>query len=228
MIHALSWSGGKDAALALDRAVRQGLDVRYLFNIYEGVSGRVRFHGLRRELIAAQAHALGLELVQAHTHPGDYAAALDRVLDELADRGVEGIVFGNIHLEDIRDWYDDRLRARGLEHVEPLWGERPEALIQEFLERGYRARVVGVNLELGRPEWLGRDLDRRLLDEIAGVPGTDIAGEHGEYHTFVYDGPLFRAPVRFTTGSTFELDGHRLLDLVPAGDPDRAVPGRAS
>lgn len=217
MIHALSWSGGKDATLALDRAVRQGLDVRYLFNIYEGVSGRVRFHGVRSELIAAQAQALGLELIQAHTHPEDYAGALDRVLDELVGRGVGGIVFGNIHLEDIRAWYDERLRARGLEHVEPLWGERPEALVEEFLDRGFRARVVGVNLEIGRAEWLGRDLDERLIEEIAQAPGADVAGERGEYHTFVYDGPLFRMPVRFVTGATFELDGHRLIDLVPAG-----------
>lgn len=216
MIHALSWSGGKDATLALDRAVRQGLDVRYLFNIYEGISGRVRFHGVRRELIAAQAAALGRELVQAHTHPDDYAAALGRVLDTLKSRGVGGIIFGNIHLEDIRAWYDAPLRARGLAHVEPLWGDRPDALVDELLERGYRARIVGVNLELGRAEWLGRDLDRRLADELRETPGVDVAGERGEYHTFVYDGPLFREPVRFVTGATLEREGHRLVDLVPA------------
>src|SRR5690606_40545507 len=145
---------------------------------------------------------------------------LDRVLDELVGRGVGGIVFGNIRLEDIRAWYDERLRARGLEHVEPLWGERPEALVEEFLARGFRARVVGVNLEIGCAEWLGRDLDERLIEQIAPAPGADVAGECGEYHTFVYDGPLFRAPVQFITGATFELDGHRLIDLVPAGMPE--------
>ena len=156
---ALSWSGGKDAALALDRAVRQGLDIRYLFTIHEGTSGRVRFHGVRRELIAAQAAALGRELVEAHTHPGDYAAALDRVLDTLQARGVGGIVFGNIHLEDIRAWYEERITGRGLEHIEPLWGETPTAVLDEFIERGYRARIVGVNPEypaaLGPAELLG-------------------------------------------------------------------------
>jgi len=215
MIYALSWSGGKDATLALDRAVRQGLDVRYLFNIYEGVSGRVRFHGVRHELIRAQAEALGIELVQASTHPDDYATVLDRVLDDLARRGVGGIVFGNIHLEDIRGWYAERLAARGLEHREPLWGADPVALVEEFLGRGYRARIVGVNLELGRAEWLGRDLDRELLAELRETPGVDVAGERGEYHTFVYDGPLFREPVRFGIGPTFEVEGHRIVDLRP-------------
>src|SRR5690606_21919544 len=110
MIHALSWSGGKDAMLALDRAVRRGLDVRFLFNIHEGSSGRVRFHGVRRELIAAQADALGLELIETHTDPGDYESALIGVLETLKARGVGSVLFGNIHLEDIRDWYDERLR----------------------------------------------------------------------------------------------------------------------
>ncbi len=214
MIYALSWSGGKDSTLAFDRAVRQGLDVRYLFNIYEGVSGRIRFHGIRRGLIAAQAAALGRELVQAHTHPDDYAAALDRVCDELQGRSVGGIVLGNIHLEDIRAWYDARIRGRGLEHREPLWGEEPGALLDEFIGRGYRARIVSVSLELGRPAWLGRDLDRRLVAEIRATRGVDAAGERGEYHTFVYDGPLFRERVRTVPGPILDVEGHRIIDLV--------------
>lgn len=232
MIYALSWSGGKDAMLALDRAVRQGLDVRYLFNIYEGVTGLVRFHGVPRDLIAVQAAALGRELVQAHTHPADYGTVFERLLDELRDRGVGGIVLGNIHLTDIRAWYEERLGARGLAHVEPLWGESPAALLDEFLERGYRTRIVSVNLELGRPEWLGRELDASLVAELARTPGVDVAGERGEYHTFVFDGPLFRRPVATVPGPTFEIDGHRVLELRPAdGAADRvegAVAGEAT
>lgn len=215
MIYALSWSGGKDSALALDRAVRQGLDVRYLFNIYEGVSGLVRFHGVRRELIGAQAAALSRELIQAHTHPDDYATVFERVLEELQRRGVAGVVFGNIHLADIRAWYEERTRARGLDHREPLWGGAPAALLDELLERGYRTRIASVNLELGRPEWLGRELDRELAEELNAAPGIDPAGERGEYHSFVFDGPLFRRPVDVVLGETFEREGHRVLDLLP-------------
>jgi len=217
MIHALSWSGGKDAMLALDRAVRRGLDVRFLFNIHEGSSGRVRFHGVRRELIAAQADALGLELIETHTDPGDYESALIGVLETLKARGVGSVLFGNIHLEDIRDWYDERLRPLGLAHGEPLWGDPLETLLDEFLDRGYRTRIVSVNLEMGRAEWLGRELDRSLIEEIRAVPDADIAGERGEYHTFVFDGPLFRRPVPTREAGTFERDGHRILDLVSEG-----------
>jgi uncharacterized protein (TIGR00290 family) len=216
MICALSWSGGKDAMLALDRAVLQGLDLRFLFNIYEGTSGLVRFHGVRKALIQAQASALGLELVQEHTHPEDYPAVLDRVLEGLRSRGVGGIALGNIHLTDIRGWYEERTTGRGFDHQEPLWGTAPAAVLDEFVARGYRARIVSVNLELGRREWLGRELDQELVAELKATPGIDLAGERGEYHSFVYDGPLFRYPVEFSAGAVSEREGHLILDLVPA------------
>ncbi|HET9986011.1 MAG TPA: diphthine--ammonia ligase [Longimicrobiales bacterium] len=217
MLCALGWSGGKDATLALDRAVREGLDVRYLFNIHEGTTGLVRFHGVRRELIARQAEALGLELLEGRTHPADFEAELLRILEILRLRGVEGIVFGNIHLADVRAWYEERTTGRGFRHLEPLWGTAPADAAAELVARGYRARVVSVNLELGRGEWLGRDFDAALLEELRRAEGVDPAGERGEYHTFAYDGPLFRHPVAYAPGSVFEREGHRIQDLLPVG-----------
>lgn len=212
-IYALGWSGGKDSTLALDRAVRQGLDVRFLFNIYEGSTGRVRFHGVRRELIAAQAASLGRELVQDHTHPHDFETIFDRTLVGLRARGVGGIIFGNIHLADVRAWYEERVTALELEHLEPLWGEEPDALVAELLERGYRTRIAAVDLERGDRDWPGRELDAALAAEIGGRPDTDPAGEHGEYHTFVFDGPLFEHPLAVSVGEVVEMEGHRLVEL---------------
>lgn len=212
MICALSWSGGKDAMLALDRAARDGLDVRYLFNIYEGTTGLVRFHGVPAELIAAQARLLGRELIQDFTHPDGYEAVLDRILEQLRERGVEAILFGNIHLTEIRDWYAERLRRWGLQHIEPLWREAPRSLVREILARGYRTRITSVNLEIGRPEWLGRDMTSELLAEIVAA-GADPAGERGEYHSFVYDGPLFSGALRFEVSGEWEMEGHRFLAL---------------
>jgi len=214
MSYALMSSGGKDSTLALDRARRMGLDVRFLANIYEGSSGRVRFHGVRHELVAAQAASLELECVQAHTGPEGFEAVFLRLLEDLRRRGCAGMVFGNIHLEDVRGWYEERVRGHGLDHVEPLWGDPAIELVHEVVERGYRAVVVGVDLKLPAAGFLGRELDANLLTDIAIADGLDAAGERGEYHTFVYDGPAFAFPLLIRPGRHVEFDGHRCMDLT--------------
>jgi len=214
MRYAVSFSGGKDSMLALDRSRRQGLDVAYLFNIFEGVSQRVRFHGIRASLIAQQADAIGVPLMQDHTHPDDYEAVFLRTLDRLKEEGIEGIVFGNIHLADIRAWYEERVTARGLRHVEPLWQEPGTSLVREVIDRGYVARLVSVDLARTPVEWLGRVLDHALLDEILAHPDMDACGERGEFHTFVQDGPLFRRPLAVRFGPRIEMEGHALIEVV--------------
>lgn len=214
MLCALSWSGGKDSALALDRAQGAGIPVRCLFNIYDGRTGRVRFHGVRRELIAAQARAMGLQLIQRATGEERFEATFLSILDELADRSVDAVMFGNIHLADVRGWYEERTRARGFEHREPLWGEQPADLLKEFVVRGHRALVVSVDLEVGQRDWLGRELTGELIDEIRSQGSVDPCGEHGEYHTFVFDGPLLPRALGFKIGALHEEEGHLQLDLT--------------
>ncbi|MBV9281657.1 MAG: adenosine nucleotide hydrolase [Chloroflexi bacterium] len=220
--YALSFSGGKDSTLALDRAVRQGRQVAYLFNIFEGVSGRVRFHGVPARLIAAQAASLGIPLIQESTHADDYETVFLRVLDRLRAKGIAGIIFGNIHLADIRAWYEERVRARGFQHAEPLWGCPGLDLAREVVDRGYVARLVSVDLARTPAEWLGRVLDRALLGEIAVHPDMDPGGERGEYHTFVENGPLFHHPLQVRLGRRIEMEGHGLIDL---GDEPTPPPG---
>jgi uncharacterized protein (TIGR00290 family) len=215
MTYALMSSGGKDSTLALDRARRQGLDVRILANLYDGDTGRVRFHGVRAGLIAEQAGALGLTCVQAATRPDDFEAVFLRILADLKAHGCRGVVFGNIHLADVRAWYEERVRAAKLEHVEPLWGEPPIEVVYEVVERGYRALIVGVDLNRGAAHLLGRELDADIITTLGIAEGLDPAGERGEYHTFVHDGPAFSVPVSIRPGEVWEADGHRLLDLLP-------------
>jgi diphthamide synthase (EF-2-diphthine--ammonia ligase) len=124
-------------------------------------------------------------------------------------------VFGNIHLADVRAWYEERTTARGLEHVEPLWGDAPRDLVHEVLARGYRTRVVSVDLARGRRDWLGRELDAEFAAEIAMHPGVDPAGEQGEYHTFVFAGPLFRSEITYQIGEIHEEEGHVQVDVLP-------------
>jgi uncharacterized protein (TIGR00290 family) len=213
MAHALMTSGGKDSTLALDRALRQGLDVTLLANIYEGSTNRVRFHGVRRELIARQAGALGMELVTAHTHPDSFEPVFLDLIGRLRQRGVTGIVFGNIHLAEVRAWYEERVRAADLEHIEPLWGDPPAELAREFVDRGFHAIVVSADKALGAADLVGRDFDAETLAILAARPGIDPCGERGEYHTYVYDGPIFHEPVPPVPGKMVEIEGHQFVEL---------------
>jgi diphthine-ammonia ligase len=218
MKYALFWSGGKDSLLALDRGRRFGLDIQALVNIYEGNSARVRFHGVRKELIAEQAKALGLEVLQRRTHPENYEDAFLLALQELKERGFDGIVFGNIHLADIRAWYERRTTARGFQHIEPLWGCSPSSLVREFIDRGHQARIVSVYLTCGRREWIGRDISEGFVAELEQIGNVDVCGERGEYHSFAFAGPMFQTPLTLRNLPPFEMENHLILDLDLAAE----------
>jgi len=215
MSFALMSSGGKDSTLALDRARRQHIDVRYLVNIYDAASERVAFHGVRASLIAAQARTLGLEVLQAATDPDHpYESVFQKTLGDLAAKGVSGVIFGNIHLADVREWYESRVRDAGLDHVEPLWGDSPADLVAEFVDRKFQAVIVSVDLQQGAEDLLGRAIDREFVTDVARIDGLDACGERGEYHSFVYDGPTFERPLAITPGVIRTEKNHRLLDLT--------------
>jgi len=216
MAYALMTSGGKDATVALDRVRRQGLEVRWYASVIDDASERIPFHGTRWELAARQANALGLETVTARMSAVEpFEVAFVNLLRTLKRQGAAGVVFGNVHLEDVRAWYEERVEAAGLEHVEPLWGEPGVEVGWEVIERGYRAVVVSVMLDQAAVGFLGREFDADTLTEISCIDHLDPCGERGEYHTFVFDGPEFRDPVEFTRGRVVEAEGHRTLDLVP-------------
>lgn len=210
MSWALATAGGKDATLALHRARAQGMEVRWALAIFEGNTDLIRFHGTSRGLLEAQARALGLEPCFGSTHPADFEAALGERLEVLVRAGATGVIFGNLHLADIRDWYEARVRAHGLEHREPLWGQAPEQVVRDVVTEGFRARIVSVNLEMVPTRWLGRALDLPLMEEFRDH-GIDPCGERGEYHTFVHDGPGFRVPVALRSRGWEEREGHRYL-----------------
>ena len=216
--YALMWSGGKDSALALMRARSRGLDVTRLLNIYDPATDRVRFHATRRELIQAQADAIGIPVVQYGVTWDGYEPAFRALLAGLKAEGFTGVVFGDIHLADVRAWYEDRVRAAGLEHVEPIWGGPPADLVAEFVASGSRAVLTCVQLSKLDESWLGRIIDERFVAQI-GATGIDPAGENGEYHSFTYAGPLFRVPVHWRPGPRRDEGDFAQLDLElsPAG-----------
>lgn len=218
------WSGGKDSALAAWRARAAGLRIGCLLNFIDAGSRRVRFHATRAELILAQAQAAGVPLRQyAATWPGFEAAVRDALAALVAD-GFAGVVFGDIHLADVRAWYEERVRDAGLAHVEPLWGAPPLALLDEFVSSGGRAVVTCCEEGKLDGSWLGRIIDERFVREIAALP-VDPAGENGEYHSFAFAGPLFRETVRWLPGEHRREGGFVQLDLL---EPLAALEGLAA
>lgn len=212
------WSGGKDSALALQRARARGLAVTRLLNFYDEASGRVRFHATRAELIAAQATAVGIAIRQYATPWDAYERAFTGALDELRREGFRGVVFGDIHLADVRAWYEERVAGAGLEHVEPIWGEPSARLLAEFVASGGRAVVTCVEDAKLDDRWLGRVIDETFVRDVAGL-GIDAAGEHGEYHSFAFDGPLFRAPLAWRAGARRRDGRFSQLDIELAPEP---------
>jgi diphthine-ammonia ligase len=214
--YALCFSGGKDSTLALDRALRTGLRVKRLLTLYDQATERIRFHGVPVAVMRAQAAALGLPITLAPTTPATFEHVLLDALAALRAEGCIGLIFGNIHLADVRGWYEERVRAAGLEHVEPLWGEAPATLVREVVARGYQAIVTCIEEGKADPGWLGQPLTEQLVADFERA-GIDPCGELGEYHTLVCDGPLFRTPLRVQLGEVHSDAGFRQVDVALAG-----------
>lgn len=211
--YAFMWSGGKDSALALDRARRSEIEIARLISFYDSATGRVRFHATRVELLEAQAKAIGIELRSIPTTWPQMEASLGRELAALRAEGFAGVVFGDIHLADVRAWYESRVTRAGLEHVEPIWGEPAETLLREFVASGGRAVVTCVELAKLDDSWLGRIIDETFANDI-GATGADPCGENGEYHSFAFGGPVFGQPVGWLAGERHIEAGFAQLDLT--------------
>jgi uncharacterized protein (TIGR00290 family) len=217
---AISWSGGKDSYLALQRSTSV-LDVVAMITMFGENGARSRSHGLRPELVEAQANRQGLELCRGlgswTTYEDGYRLALRRA----RAMGVTHVVFGDILYESNREFPERVCAAEGLTAVEPLWGTPTSALYREFVETGADARIVTVRDDVLDRSWLGRRLTMELLPELAAA-GVDPCGEHGEYHTVVLDAPLFSSRVGVTTLEQVSQGGCSAVDLRP-DDDDRMV-----
>lgn len=225
------WSGGKDSALALQLAARE-LDVRGLLTTVTEGYERISMHGVRVALLERQAAALGypLEVVRipACCANSDYEERMGAALDRQRRAGVRRVVCGDLFLEDVRRYREDRLFGAGLEGVYPLWGWPTPALAREVIAQGYRAVLCCVDTRVLGLEYAGRLYDEQLLADLPA--GVDPAGERGEMHTFVFDGPTFRHGVPFRVGERVLRDERfGYVELLPEdpGGADPAAPGPA-
>ncbi|MEN3953391.1 ATP-binding protein [Iodidimonas sp. SYSU 1G8] len=214
----VSWSSGKDAAFALWESVRQGeFDVAGLMTTVNVSPSRVAVHSVREALLDLQSAALGLPClkVELPTHcPNDiYEARMSQAAAELADKGITHIIFGDLFLDDIRTWRDERLARWGLTPVYPLWGRDTAALAREMIASGLVAHLACVDSRRLSPDFAGRRFDTAFLESLPA--GVDPCGENGEFHTAVTDSPLFASPIPVRLGGVSERNGFVYADIVP-------------
>lgn len=207
-----SWSGGKDCCLALHRSVELGAEPRWLITMLREDGERSRSHGLSAEVLRAQAESLGLKLVTRTTSWDGYRDAFLDALMEVRSGGADLGVFGDIDLEEHREWVANVCSSGGVEPLLPLWKEEREVLLDELLRAGYRAEIVAVKDSALGPEYLGRTLSGEIINDLRSR-GIDLSGEAGEYHTVVTDGPLFKKPLRLRRGEVASEDGYSFLEL---------------
>jgi uncharacterized protein (TIGR00290 family) len=214
----MSWSGGKDSALALHDIIGRGdCEVKALLTTVTAEFDRISMHGVRLTLVHAQASSLGLPLEEVWIPKGAsdeaYEAKMRATLSKQRDDGVEEVAFGDLFLRDIRDYREDRLGQMAMRGLFPLWGRDTDMLSREFIELGFRAVVCCVDSRRLGKEFCGMEFDRPFLESLPS--GVDPCGENGEFHTFVYAGPIFESEIEITRGEVVLRDGFYFADLLP-------------
>ena len=215
--HALSWSGGKDSALTLWKLRAQGIEPDALITTITDAYDRISMHGVRRELLLAQAESVGVPLVEVEIPPACvnevYEERMTQAFEAQPLASVQTVAFGDLFLEDIRAYREQRLAASGRRGLFPLWGQDTTALAKEFVQAGFEAFIACLDPRVLPASFAGRAYDESLLAELPG--SVDPCGENGEFHTFVSAGPIFSTPVACQRGEVVEREGFVFCDLLP-------------
>jgi uncharacterized protein (TIGR00290 family) len=213
-----SWSGGKDSAMALHTLLQQKhFDIiALLSSVTEGYD-RIAMHGVRRELLQRQSDSLRLPLHEVLIPPqcvnSIYEARMEEALRVFFNQGVRKVAFGDIFLEDLRAYREKNLARIGMTALFPIWKRDTRELIRHFHQRRFRAVAVCIDSKVLDPSFAGRELSESFFRDLP--PNADPCGENGEFHTFVFDGPIFQSPIPVRTGEVLNRDGFVFCDLLP-------------
>ncbi|HKE02137.1 MAG TPA: ATP-binding protein [Planctomycetota bacterium] len=232
----LSWSSGKDSAWSL-HALRSAsgkspygeVEVVGLLTTINAAFDRVAMHAVRTELLREQADAAGVPLWPIEIpYPCSnevYEAAMSAAMDRAKRERIEAVAFGDLFLEDVRRYREEKLAPTGIRPIFPLWGSDTAKLAREMVAGGLRATLTCVDPKVMPKELAGRTFDAKLLDELP--PGVDPCGERGEFHTFCSAGPMFRREIEVAVGEIVERDGFVFADLAPTAASARRSSARA-
>ncbi len=212
----LSWSGGKDSTLALQAiSQNQRYEIVGLLTTVTEDYHRISMHGVRESLLEQQARSIGLPiskvLISKNGSNEEYESQMKEVLLKFQQSGVNAVVFGDIFLEDIRKYREENLARVGMKGVFPLWGK--DNLPQAFIDSGFKAIITCVDAKALDKKFVGRLFDREFLAELPA--SVDPNGENGEFHSFVYEGPIFRKKISYRIGEVVKRDSFYFCDLEP-------------
>jgi uncharacterized protein (TIGR00290 family) len=213
------WSGGKDSAMALHAlGASSGHRITSLLTTITDEYDRISMHGVRRVLLERQAESIGLPLHPVLIPPqcvnATYEARMKEALEHHLALGIRNVAFGDIFLEDLREYREKNLARAGMKALFPIWKRDTRELAREFIRLGFRAVTVCVDPRVLDTSFAGRELDASFFADLP--PGVDPCGENGEFHTFVFDGPVFQSPIACRVGEKVIRDGFCFCDLLSA------------
>jgi len=207
-----SWSGGKDSCLAMYHAIRQGGIPACLLTMMVENGKRSRSHGLSLKVLQAQSERLGLPLITSAVSWGDYEKTFSDKVKKLHETGIEYGVFGDIDIEDHRQWCRNICFSNNISAIHPLWKKARKDLLIDFIDSGFKAMIVTVRAGILSDDFLGKTIDRNLV-ELLEDQGIDAAGENGEYHSVVTDGPIFSSPLSLRLRDRHKFDDCIFQDI---------------
>jgi len=212
-----SWSGGKDSCLACYKAIQNGYQVRYLLNFISKEYKRCCFHGIEADLLNLQAELIGIPLIQKEVSADmeKYEEEFKAAVSETKLKGIQGMVFGDVYLEEHKSWVERVCKDLEILPIEPLWNNSPFEVVEEFIDLGFKAIVVSCKADILDKDFIGRGVDMDFIQELRRR-NICPCGENGEFHTLVIDGPIFKRRIEILESEPILKEGfwrHWFLDI---------------
>ncbi len=211
----VSWSGGKETALSLYKAVQnQDVEITHLLNMVSEDGKHSRSHGIGVEFMRLQAESTGIPIVQRRTTWKTYEEEFKKAICDFKKENIAAGVFGDIDLQEHRDWVERVCKDCGIKPIFPLWQGKREEILREFISLGFEAVVVATRADVLGSKWIGRKIDEEFIRDLKDLGKVDLCGESGEYHTFVNSGPIFKRKIALLKTKKIQRDKHWFLDIL--------------
>lgn len=198
----MSWSGGKDSSYALYKVLQQGIyEVKYLLSTFNGTYKRLSMHGVREELIEAQAKSIGIPLLKVYVYEAsnaEYEKQMEEILLQAKAENINQVIFGDIFLEDLRQYREQKMATLQMQCVFPVWKIDTQWMVNDFIAKGFKTCICCINDGYLDESWCGRIIDTTFVNELPAT--VDACGENGEFHTYCFEGPIFKSPLNIITG----------------------------